>query len=47
MAESKNHKKNRPHSKWKKLQNKLKAIRKYQASPKRKKKEEDLGWKTS
>ena len=39
MAVSKNHKKRRPHSKWKKTQNRIKAAARYANSPKRKKHE--------
>jgi len=47
MPESKNHKKKLSHSKWKKRQNKLKAVRRYLSSPKRKEAEPDVGWSTS
>jgi len=41
MPVSMNHKKHRPHSKWKKTQNRIKAAYKYANSPKRKKNENE------
>ena len=41
MPVSMNHKKHRSHSKWKKMQNRIKATHKYVNSPKRKKNENE------